>query len=139
MTLPFLLCQYKNLLPQCSSMAVVQGLKLVKRWRIRKVNYLWLKTVLLSAILVSEIFFLLIFSTGHKIMEANLTSACNSNCDCSPNHLEPICGINGITYFSPCHAGCTNYYVNHNNAYHSTVSMTYLPWSKCFFLVGGSR
>ncbi|XP_029640892.1 solute carrier organic anion transporter family member 5A1 [Octopus sinensis] len=59
-------------------------------------------------------------STGHKIMEANLTSACNSNCDCSPNHLEPICGINGITYFSPCHAGCTNYYVNHNNAYHST-------------------
>ncbi|GAB1599393.1 solute carrier organic anion transporter family member 5A1-like [Argonauta hians] len=59
-------------------------------------------------------------STGHKIMEANLTSACNSNCDCSPNHLEPICGINGITYFSPCHAGCTNYYVNHQNAYHST-------------------
>ncbi|XP_076456638.1 solute carrier organic anion transporter family member 5A1-like [Babylonia areolata] len=46
-------------------------------------------------------------SSGHKIFEANLTSQCNQNCDCSPNHLEPICGINGITYFSPCHAGCT--------------------------------
>ena len=47
------------------------------------------------------------YSSGHKIFEANLTSQCNQNCDCSPNHLEPICGINGITYFSPCHAGCT--------------------------------
>lgn len=46
-------------------------------------------------------------SSGHRIFEANLTSQCNQNCDCSPNHLEPICGINGITYFSPCHAGCT--------------------------------
>lgn len=46
-------------------------------------------------------------SSGHKIFEANLTSRCNQYCDCSPNHLEPICGMNGITYFSPCHAGCT--------------------------------
>lgn len=61
-------------------------------------------------------------STGHKIMEANLTSACNSNCDCSPNNLEPICGINGITYFSPCHAGCTNFYVNHNDAYYRSTN-----------------
>ncbi|XP_071114023.1 solute carrier organic anion transporter family member 5A1-like [Haliotis cracherodii] len=58
-------------------------------------------------------------STGHKIFEANLTSSCNQNCDCSPNHLEPICGINGITYFSPCHAGCTgsNRFYNQDNQY----------------------
>ncbi|KAJ8305036.1 hypothetical protein KUTeg_017412 [Tegillarca granosa] len=43
-------------------------------------------------------------------IEANLTSTCNMDCDCSPNDLEPICGINGITYFSPCHAGCTRFY-----------------------------
>ncbi|XP_041361891.1 solute carrier organic anion transporter family member 5A1-like [Gigantopelta aegis] len=46
-------------------------------------------------------------SSGHKIFEANLTSTCNQNCACSSNYIEPICGINGITYFSPCHAGCT--------------------------------
>ncbi|KAH9488977.1 Solute carrier organic anion transporter member 5A1 [Bulinus truncatus] len=54
-------------------------------------------------------------SSGHKIFEANLTSTCNQNCYCSPNHLQPICGVNGITYFSPCHAGCTgsNYFYEH--------------------------
>lgn len=43
-------------------------------------------------------------------IEANLTSTCNIGCSCSNNHLEPICGINGITYFSPCHAGCTQFF-----------------------------
>ena len=33
-------------------------------------------------------------------------------CDCSNNDLEPICGINGLTYFSPCHAGCTQFNTN---------------------------
>ncbi|XP_059175220.1 solute carrier organic anion transporter family member 5A1-like [Physella acuta] len=46
-------------------------------------------------------------SSDHKIFEVNLTSTCNQNCDCLSNHYQPICGINGITYFSPCHAGCT--------------------------------
>lgn len=44
--------------------------------------------------------------------EANLTSTCNMFCDCSNNDLEPICGINGLTYFSPCHAGCTQFNTN---------------------------
>ena len=44
-----------------------------------------------------------------EIGEFNLTSSCNSNCLCSPTHIEPICGANGITYFSPCYAGCKQY------------------------------
>ncbi|XP_066908084.1 solute carrier organic anion transporter family member 3A1 [Halyomorpha halys] len=37
----------------------------------------------------------------------NLTAACNFGCECHTTDVEPVCGNNGLTYFSPCHAGCT--------------------------------
>ncbi|XP_054447348.1 solute carrier organic anion transporter family member 1B3-like isoform X2 [Pteronotus mesoamericanus] len=33
-------------------------------------------------------------------------SYCNSNCNCDKNQWEPVCGDNGLTYMSPCLAGC---------------------------------
>ncbi|XP_008849823.2 solute carrier organic anion transporter family member 1B2-like [Nannospalax galili] len=33
-------------------------------------------------------------------------SYCNSDCSCDKNQWEPICGENGVTYISPCLAGC---------------------------------
>uniref|UniRef100_A0A8C4GIU5 Solute carrier organic anion transporter family member n=1 Tax=Dicentrarchus labrax TaxID=13489 RepID=A0A8C4GIU5_DICLA len=35
-------------------------------------------------------------------------TACNSNCFCSASDWDPVCGENGITYVSPCLAGCTS-------------------------------
>ncbi|KAG3292293.1 solute carrier organic anion transporter family member 1B3, transcript variant X2 [Ictidomys tridecemlineatus] len=35
-------------------------------------------------------------------------SYCNSDCNCDEDQWEPICGDNGITYMSPCLAGCTS-------------------------------
>lgn len=48
-----------------------------------------------------------LLETTASPFQVNLTADCNRGCDCSPNYLEPICGRNGITYFSPCHAGCS--------------------------------
>lgn len=39
----------------------------------------------------------------------NLTAACNFNCLCTETDMEPVCGNNGLTYFSPCHAGCADF------------------------------
>ncbi|XP_035406766.1 solute carrier organic anion transporter family member 1C1 isoform X2 [Cygnus atratus] len=38
--------------------------------------------------------------------EQGLFSNCNSDCMCSQNDWDPICGENGITYVSACLAGC---------------------------------
>lgn len=45
--------------------------------------------------------------TGLEPFQVNLTAACNFGCECHMSDVEPVCGNNGLTYFSPCHAGCT--------------------------------
>ncbi|QQP38435.1 Solute carrier organic anion transporter family member, partial [Caligus rogercresseyi] len=37
---------------------------------------------------------------------------CNQNCSCSPSDYDPICGANGVLYFSPCYGGCKSQYEN---------------------------
>ncbi|XP_072018409.1 solute carrier organic anion transporter family member 4A1-like [Amphiura filiformis] len=36
----------------------------------------------------------------------NLTASCNSLCKCEDAY-DPVCGSDGIMYYSACHAGCT--------------------------------
>lgn len=46
------------------------------------------------------------FNSNLEPFKVNLTAACNFNCLCTETDMEPVCGNNGLTYFSPCHAGC---------------------------------
>ncbi|XP_077990339.1 solute carrier organic anion transporter family member 3A1-like [Glandiceps talaboti] len=36
----------------------------------------------------------------------DLQSSCNDMCNCNQEFYAPICATNGLTYFSPCYAGC---------------------------------
>ncbi|KAM9296206.1 solute carrier organic anion transporter family member 4A1 [Gastrophryne carolinensis] len=40
----------------------------------------------------------------------NLTSPCNSHCQCSEEHYSPVCGADNLMYYSPCYAGCSGAY-----------------------------
>ncbi|XP_063101593.1 solute carrier organic anion transporter family member 4C1 isoform X1 [Cavia porcellus] len=42
----------------------------------------------------------------------NLTAPCNANCNCLRSYYYPLCGRDGVQYFSPCFAGCLNYVSN---------------------------
>lgn len=39
--------------------------------------------------------------------ELHSTVLCNSSCICDPNIFSPICGSDGKSYYSACHAGCS--------------------------------
>uniref|UniRef100_A0A8B9S338 Solute carrier organic anion transporter family member n=1 Tax=Apteryx owenii TaxID=8824 RepID=A0A8B9S338_APTOW len=36
----------------------------------------------------------------------NLSAACNAECGCPRDTYSPVCGSDGVMYYSPCHAGC---------------------------------
>ncbi|XP_071967053.1 solute carrier organic anion transporter family member 4A1 [Engystomops pustulosus] len=45
----------------------------------------------------------------------NLSAACNVDCGCVQDHYSPVCGADGIMYYSPCYAGCSGTYTEHDN------------------------
>lgn len=40
---------------------------------------------------------------------AGFEPTCEASCDCDRNKFSPICGADKKTYFSACHAGCSNF------------------------------
>ena len=50
------------------------------------------------------IYRLFIFST-----DTGLSALCNEKCVCPIEGMNPVCGTDQLTYFSPCHAGCRSF------------------------------
>ena len=53
-----------------------------------------------------------------NVLDENFLSIdqpCNEQCDCSTKLFDPICNeASGLSYVSPCHAGCRLYQANEN-------------------------
>jgi len=45
---------------------------------------------------------------GLPLDATSVFATCNSACVCPGNDWDPVCGEDGITYVSPCLAGCTS-------------------------------
>uniref|UniRef100_A0A673JEE2 Solute carrier organic anion transporter family member n=1 Tax=Sinocyclocheilus rhinocerous TaxID=307959 RepID=A0A673JEE2_9TELE len=45
-------------------------------------------------------------SKANFLMGISLLASCNADCQCPETNWDPMCGENGLTYFSPCLAGC---------------------------------
>ncbi|EDO31714.1 predicted protein, partial [Nematostella vectensis] len=43
---------------------------------------------------------------NNSVTGPNMTTLCNVGCQCSSTDYFPVCGVDKITYFSPCYAGC---------------------------------
>ena len=57
-------------------------------------------------------------SHGNNVLDENFLSIdqpCNEQCDCSTKSFDPICNkASGLSYVSPCYAGCQLYQTNEN-------------------------
>ncbi|KAM8962211.1 solute carrier organic anion transporter family member 4C1 [Pelodytes ibericus] len=38
----------------------------------------------------------------------DISAPCNDNCSCARSFYDPVCGSDGVQYFSACYAGCTS-------------------------------
>ncbi|KAJ8016509.1 hypothetical protein DPEC_G00007970 [Dallia pectoralis] len=66
-----------------------------------------------------------------SLFGGNLTVGCNADCQCLRELYNPVCGADGVMYYSPCHAGCSA--INH-----SEISTGRQVYSGCSCVLDGN-
>ncbi|CAH2297106.1 solute carrier organic anion transporter family member 4C1 [Pelobates cultripes] len=51
-----------------------------------------------------------------------ISAPCNSNCSCARSFYDPVCGSDGVQYFSACYAGCSSITLDGSNKIYSNCS-----------------
>ncbi|XP_077990658.1 solute carrier organic anion transporter family member 5A1-like, partial [Glandiceps talaboti] len=64
---------------------------------------------------------------GSTSSEWSLEDSCNADCQCSNAAYDPICGVDDVTYFSPCHASCAESINSGNFTSCSCISNVAMP------------
>lgn len=64
---------------------------------------------------------------GSELRLSGFNSSCNANCSCSLDLYNPICGVDNIMYYSPCHAGCSGSIQVHSGESDKVVNSTNTP------------
>uniref|UniRef100_A0A8C7IHN2 Solute carrier organic anion transporter family member n=1 Tax=Oncorhynchus kisutch TaxID=8019 RepID=A0A8C7IHN2_ONCKI len=71
------------------------------------------------------------YRSNLSLLGGNLTVGCNADCHCLRELYNPVCGADGVMYYSPCHAGCST--INHTE-----ISTGRQVYSGCSCVVGGN-
>ncbi|XP_046442240.1 solute carrier organic anion transporter family member 4A1-like isoform X2 [Daphnia pulex] len=137
----------------CGCGASYSGGYLIKHYRMRPRTILKMSCFLVSLSFIFSLAFMVYcpnqdfagvtipYSGKHEL---KIVSDCNAKCSCSLDTYDPICGIDNILYYSPCHAGCTSSHetlVNGSKSFavYSNCSCITSPEYKRMKVMGGAE
>ena len=76
-------------------------------WNKLRVHLIYLTTGRMNILCSCECKCAALFTkTWQFLISSPVPLPCASNCSCDSQTFNPVCGSDGVNYFTPCHAGC---------------------------------